>query len=378
MDDLITQVRFNKAEFLREVEQVEMTHLLKYDYIISHSGSVAKYVREGEVFSNVEIGIRSLRRHQQSIYYEIPIKAPCSGYLFYDESGSYRGFRNCEDGELIASIYSDKNMVADLFKNKARVVTDEFTGASEMEWLMVCGSSSNKAFKFKRGWYEGFHIALTLVNNRPCIRVIYETGTEKYRKGDIFEILLSNDSVLTFVLMDNPVRIVGSKNYKFHCVIDETMIEVLKNGDVLKIRLRKKDGNGYILGDNSSTVDQTISQIVFRKYVEAYKKALLDGDFKWDTDEESSATDPCYVYLMVDTANGYHKIGISNRPEYRERTLQSEKPTIEKVCAKQYPSRIIAEAIEAALHKAFDSKRIRGEWFDLTERDIEDIKATLS
>jgi hypothetical protein len=72
------------------------------------------------------------------------------------------------------------------------------------------------------------------------------------------------------------------------------------------------------------------------------------------------------------------KIGISNRPEYRERTLQSEKPTIELLCAKQYPSRTIAEAIEGALHKAFGEKRLRGEWFNLSDQDVIDLKITLS
>ena len=81
---------------------------------------------------------------------------------------------------------------------------------------------------------------------------------------------------------------------------------------------------------------------------------------------------------MHDTSNGYYKIGISNQPEYRERTLQSEKPTIEKICAKAYPNRTIAGAIESALHKAYDSKRLRGEWFSLDANDITAIIATLS
>ncbi len=86
----------------------------------------------------------------------------------------------------------------------------------------------------------------------------------------------------------------------------------------------------------------------------------------------------CYVYLMVDSINGYHKIGISNKPEYRERTLQSEKPTIELLCAKQYPTRMLAEAIESALHKVYAEKRIRGEWFVLNNQDIEYLKTMLN
>ena len=80
---------------------------------------------------------------------------------------------------------------------------------------------------------------------------------------------------------------------------------------------------------------------------------------------------------MVDTANGYHKIGISNKPEYREGTLQSEKPTIELLCAKQFPSRTIAKAIESALHKTYEEKRLRGEWFQLEAKDIIELMATL-
>lgn len=91
--------------------------------------------------------------------------------------------------------------------------------------------------------------------------------------------------------------------------------------------------------------------------------------------EESA--DYCYVYLMNDKATGYYKIGMSNNPEYRESTLQSEKPTIEKICHKKYPSRRVARAIESALHRVFNEKRFRGEWFKLNERDIWEIKQTL-
>lgn len=92
----------------------------------------------------------------------------------------------------------------------------------------------------------------------------------------------------------------------------------------------------------------------------------------------SPKEEACSVYLMVDTTNGFHKIGISNKPKYREKTLQSEKPTIELICAKQFPSRTIAEAFESALHKAYANKRLRGEWFNLSEEDVNNLKATLA
>ena len=78
------------------------------------------------------------------------------------------------------------------------------------------------------------------------------------------------------------------------------------------------------------------------------------------------------------TINNRITVSNSNKPEYRERTLQSEKPTIVLSCAKKFPSRVIAEAIESALHKAYGYKRLRGEWFELDNKDVTEIVATLS
>lgn len=85
----------------------------------------------------------------------------------------------------------------------------------------------------------------------------------------------------------------------------------------------------------------------------------------------------CYLYLMKDTANDFYKIGISNLPKYREKTLQSEKPTIELIIAKRFPMRLIAQSFEKALHKSFEGKRIRGEWFKLELIEVEKIIESL-
>ncbi len=72
------------------------------------------------------------------------------------------------------------------------------------------------------------------------------------------------------------------------------------------------------------------------------------------------------TYLMTDSNTGYTKIGRSVNPRIREKTLQSEKPTITlfKVCDKD---------IELSLHDRYAAKRIRGEWFNLSEADITNI-----
>lgn len=72
-----------------------------------------------------------------------------------------------------------------------------------------------------------------------------------------------------------------------------------------------------------------------------------------------------FVYLMEDLRNGLFKIGQSQTPEKRENTLQSEVPEISVRFYLPAP-----DTAEKELHEMFDSKRIRGEWFQLTPQDI--------
>lgn len=72
------------------------------------------------------------------------------------------------------------------------------------------------------------------------------------------------------------------------------------------------------------------------------------------------------TYLMRDSNTGYTKIGKSINPSHRERTLQSEKPTI-----KMY--KVTARDVERELHEKYGQKRVRGEWFNLSDGDIRDI-----
>lgn len=74
------------------------------------------------------------------------------------------------------------------------------------------------------------------------------------------------------------------------------------------------------------------------------------------------------TYLMTDQNTGYTKIGKAADCIARERTLQSEKPTISllAVCDNQ---------VESELHRKYKHKRLRGEWFDLTKSEIREIIA---
>ena len=64
--------------------------------------------------------------------------------------------------------------------------------------------------------------------------------------------------------------------------------------------------------------------------------------------------------------NGLYKIGKSINPKVRERTLQSEKPSIEMVRVWNYD-------IEKKLHSLYNEFRVRGEYFNLTPIQVKYI-----
>lgn len=79
-----------------------------------------------------------------------------------------------------------------------------------------------------------------------------------------------------------------------------------------------------------------------------------------------------FVYLGINKLTKRVKIGFSSKPEMRERTLQEEVPDfqiIHKVKGTWQD--------EQNLHAKFASKRIRGEWFDLSEEEIEMAKTIM-
>ena len=76
------------------------------------------------------------------------------------------------------------------------------------------------------------------------------------------------------------------------------------------------------------------------------------------------------VYLMKDNISNFIKIGKSIQPLKREKTLQSEKPTITMFLICPCGNEKNANEVEKYLHELFNSKRVRGEWFDLNENDI--------
>lgn len=72
------------------------------------------------------------------------------------------------------------------------------------------------------------------------------------------------------------------------------------------------------------------------------------------------------TYIMKDELNSLYKIGKSKDAVLREKTLQSEKPSIKIV-------KVFENNIEKELHKQYKEFRVRGEWFNLNSIQVKYI-----
>lgn len=349
----------------------------------SYETRFTKYIKE---FSRVDVGTKLFEFKQKDLI--------C--YVISDTSGviEYPITRSVKEGQVLYQIYDSYNeLVEHLFANTYEIVEDDFTKDKHIKWKVYSGYRGDLSY-YRYG--DGFRLSryfatlnLNISRGNPIIQFLFDTDKQngiRVKKNDTVSLLFSDGSILDFIVSQRPYKSGSSiTDTAVDLLLKKSDIVALREKNLTKIRITFANGDAPATLSNDLSGNRDVSYLLLQRYVKEYESILNYLGVKWENKQEESITsskigrpsDPCYVYLMVDKANGYHKIGISNHPEYREGTLQSEKPTIELVCAKQYPSRIIASAIESALHTAFGEKRLRGEWFDLSEKEVNDIKLTL-
>jgi hypothetical protein len=98
-------------------------------------------------------------------------------------------------------------------------------------------------------------------------------------------------------------------------------------------------------------------------YVEYEKRKYVVSTYPRSTKNQK-------VYLIFDRNTGLYKIGKSNNAVKRETTLAAQLPFIELVCVIDS-----VNVTERSLHHVYKTKRVRGEWFNLTQEDVEYIKS---
>lgn len=300
-----------------------------------------------------------------------------------------------KDSELMYIIRdSDDYRINDRFKNEPNIIRDDFTNTTIIKWDRVSSSFEISAgIKTKSdNFITDFVFSLNYIDNNDHIIFHFDPKQIKPKQFDKVLFLFENGEQIEFELNENPVASKNRLNEKileYKGLITKTELELFMNFNFKKWKIslvsdKREILGGEIGGDDFYPTKNNL-QIVIKKftkeYLELVRKIIPNHqpiEFKQIENISEPTTDFCFVYLMHDTSNDYYKIGISNNPEYREKTLQSEKPTIEMISSKKFPIRKIAESIEKALHDTYSEKRLRGEWFELDQKDIGHIKETLN
>lgn len=192
------------------------------------------------------------------------------------------------------------------------------------------------------------------------------------------------------IVLDDTVNIpIAVKNYEKNLeqgsiknVYAEAFTEYFEcNIRIHDLKKIAKSNNAHLLIRNANGIVKVEFDSSFKLDIATLINLSMDSAFREDDiigGQETVDQEHCFVYVMQDTVNSYYKIGISKKPEWRERTLQSQKPTIELIAAKKFVSRRMASSFEKALHETYLIKRIRGEWFNLDYSEVKEIEATLN
>lgn len=327
----------------------------------------------------------------------VDIASPFSGYIeihsrwFREELNADSVFASFFEYEY--EVYFKCGISLDKITNSKRMIWNYWEAAINIDepWS---GKSTCRS-----------ELELNLKSNLPCLHFRYKNFHLKV-----------NDRVYFIDVEDNPIidLVVVKKEHKYGDCQREVDF-ILLNQDIISLKQCKlskilikfanddkpiilKEFDSYKYNDinglrepvdkHSPKYEEYLENCkrapyyrLFQLYVEAYCSLLDKVGYTYQDNSLNHREleyDYCYVYLMHDKRNGYHKIGMSNKPDIREKTLQSEVPAVQMVCSKKYPSRKIAKAIEAALHNAYAEQRVRGEWFNLSPLDIQMLKETLS
>jgi len=194
-----------------------------------------------------------------------------------------------------------------------------------------------------------------LLSTKHDIKLKTHYSREKFKSRDEF---ISQEGNLVIHVPCGYIK----KGLQFYVKnIKDSESRYLNVGMLFRFQLTSKYINENLFNDSiiKDMLDNNANESDFFYMIDF----IFDEYLKWCEryGEESKKT-----YLMKDKCNNYYKIGVSKNPKYREKTLQSEKPTIEMV-------KVWDKNIESHLHDKYKRQRIRGEWFNLTPIQVKYI-----
>ncbi|HAN79500.1 MAG TPA: hypothetical protein DCQ31_17905 [Bacteroidales bacterium] len=339
------------------------------------------FVNENDVV--ISFGFADFNLRDKELYYH---RAEKTGFLEI-KSHSIMSVRQKEHIYTINE--DDTKRTENLFRNFPKIEKDNFDGKLNIKWGCVAGSNFGGIVSYDLSNKISLCLSFNYINNEDRIIFQFYSNQLKIKKGDSISFLFQNKNVIHFELNSKPIIAKDYNNktiFEFREVITQDELKIFEEQDFdsWKIAFLSEQNEiiGGLVGYGKYEVKNNLNialkkltkdyKQLINKEIENYQPILKRENIITEVKSQSN-NEECHVYLMVDTTNGYYKIGISNKPEYREKTLQSEKPTIELIIAKKFPTRLIAESIEKALHNSFENKRLRGEWFNLPPKDVNDI-----
>ena len=353
---------------------ISMKEWFKQDGEFIHKGdNILSFSMQNEIINHYA---------EKEGYLEI-IKELSTGYFSED--------KNRISHNNLIYVIRDKEEHKHLFKNIPEIITDEFTGNKLIRWKTVGGNIGATSIRTSSLQNDiSFEFTFNTIDNKDYIVFSFEPSKLKLMKDDVVSFLFEDGRIINFII-NNPSYKISQYTFQNKVQITDNELLHFEKEKFLKWKIKSAKTSYEITGGiyyKYSSVKSMINLVfIIQKLAKEYSELVRTEipNYKPLIERESfilsnnmTELEECYVYLMIDTINQYHKIGISNKPSWREKTLQSEKPSIELIASKKYVSRRIALSIEKAFHNTFADKRVRGEWFQLDEIEVEEIRITLT
>lgn len=410
---------FRKVESLENVSEVELIEEEKdvVDFVFSKKLIPENYQNLKLHFNWIKLDGEFVKKGQwiadltdATSGFTLNILAEIEGFIEIFKPSSSDIYRSdyLEENDLVYKIYKNvsphklNKLKEKRHKSYPIITKDAFSNKVNIEWAYIGGQGGkpNKFLDQKEEVKDFFclpvegnisaRLCFSFINiqNSDFIVFRYPIKYFKFKLNTIVSFMFQNGAIINFKIINKPYKHSDNREkgilYEFKIPLTTNEINIFKTQNIKKWQVdygnlqMKIDGSDI----NSMIFDY---KLAIKQFANDYTKIVEDNIPEYvpllernELKKSPIVNEECYVYLMIDLKNKYHKIGISNKPEYREKTLQSEKPTIELVCNKIYPSRRIAKAIETAFHQTYGSKRIRGEWFNLSESEVKELKETLN
>ncbi len=346
-------------------------------------------VRKGEVVLTLAYEATSLIPNKHFVHY-----AEKDGYFdkVRNLSDNVTAIYTLNQNELVYIINeNDEDRIKAKFINVSDICIDDFTQKKIIKWKRVGVGNTEGIISRSLGSNIFFTFSFNNSDGYDYIIFQFESKELMLAKDDRVSFLFDDNTIIDFLIGSNSYRSSnrhGTKLFENRALITDQQLEHFESKQFVKWKVTSKKQNLEIIGGEEGIQlykGHNNLVTVIRKLAKEYRELVrvTIADYKPLEREALSALtesiydEECYVYLMIDTTNNHHKIGISSKPEWREKTLQSEKPTIELLASKKFINRKIAASFEKALHETYSNKRIRGEWFQLDLKEIKEIEITL-